>query len=152
MFKTILWATDGSETAAQALPYVLELTENASAKLVIGHVREIYGGRSAGYPVYADDTDIRAQVEKQVKDLAETGVNATFVERNAMQGHTAKMIGEIAEEHGAELIVVGTRGHSRIGTLLIGSVTQELLHQHKAPVLAVPTGVAAGVEAEAVTA
>ena len=37
MFKTILWATDGSETAAQALPYVLELTENTGAKLVIAY-------------------------------------------------------------------------------------------------------------------
>ena len=152
MFKTILWATDGSETAAQALPYVLELTESTNSKLVIGHVREIFSGRGAGYPVYADDADIREAVEKQVEELAATGVNATFVERTAIQGHTAKIISEIAEEYGAELVVVGTRGHSRLGGFLIGSVTQELLHQHAAPVLAIPTGVTAAAEAEALSA
>ena len=151
MFKTILWATDGSETAAQALPYVLELAESTGSRLVVGHVREIITGRGGGYTVYADDADISAAVEKQVEELAATGVKATFVERTALQGHTAKIISEIAEEYGAELIVVGTRGHSRLGSFLIGSVTQELLHQQAAPVLAIPTGVTAAVEADAVS-
>jgi nucleotide-binding universal stress UspA family protein len=152
MFRTILWATDGSETAAQALPYILELTENTGAKLVVAHVREIFTGRGAGYTVYADDADIRDGVEKQVEELKATGLTAMFVERTALQGHTAKVIAEIAEEHDAELIVVGTRGHSRLGGFLIGSVTQDLLRQHAAPVLAIPTGVTAPAEAEAVTA
>jgi nucleotide-binding universal stress UspA family protein len=152
MFKTILWATDGSETAAEALPYVLELVESNGSRLVIGHVREIFTGRGAGFPVYADEADIRVEIQKQVEELAATGLNAVFVERTAIQGHTAKIISEMAEEYDAELIVVGTRGHSRLGSFLIGSVTQELLHEQAAPVLAVPTGVTAAVEAEALNA
>src|SRR5438067_7822331 len=46
MFKTILWATDGSETAALALPYALGLAERDNAKLVVAHVREIFVGRA----------------------------------------------------------------------------------------------------------
>jgi nucleotide-binding universal stress UspA family protein len=39
---------------------------------------------------------------------------------------------------GADVVVVGTRGHTAIGGLLLGSVTQRLLHVAPCPVLAVP--------------
>ena len=46
----------------------------------------------------------------------------------------------VAEEVGADLIVVGTHGYGRVAGLLLGSVTQGLLHAGVCPVLAVPTG------------
>ena len=45
MFKTILWATDGSDTAARALPFALGLAKADDAKLVVAHVREIAAAR-----------------------------------------------------------------------------------------------------------
>jgi nucleotide-binding universal stress UspA family protein len=53
-------------------------------------------------------------------------------------GVAAHAIAEAAEKDGADLIVVGTRGHSALGGLLRGSVTQRLLHLAPCPVLAVP--------------
>ena len=50
MFKTIVWATDGSETAARALPYALGLAEPDQAKLIVVHAREIFVGRGGAYP------------------------------------------------------------------------------------------------------
>ena len=140
MFKTILWATDGSKTAAKALPYALGLTEPDNAKLVIAHVREIFVGRAGGYPVLADETELRDRIEEQVKELQNVGREATFIVRTATSGHAARTIAEIADEVGADLIVVGTHGYGRIAGLLLGSVTQGLLHAGVCPVLAVPTG------------
>ena len=48
------------------------------------------------------------------------------------------MISDAAREVGADLIVVGTRGHTAIAGLLLGSVTQRLLHIAPCPVLSVP--------------
>ena len=140
MFKTVLWATDGSETAARALPYALGLAEPDKAKLVVAHVREIFAGRAAGFPVLADESELREQIGQQVEDLLSGGLDATFIVRTCTAGHAARTIAEIAEEVGADLIVVGTHGYGRVAGLLLGSVTQGLLHAGVCPVLAVPTG------------
>ena len=60
----------------------------------------------------------------------------------------AHMIADIARELGADVIVVGTRGHTAIGGLLLGSVTQRLLHIATCPVLAIPAKVAVAHEPE----
>ena len=140
MFKTILWATDGSETAARALPYALGLAEAEHAKLVIAHARETFAGRGGGYPVLADESELREQIGSQVEELRNGGLDATFVVRTCNAGHAAHTIAEIAGEVGADLIVVGTHGYGRVTGLLIGSVTQALLHADVCPVLAIPTG------------
>jgi nucleotide-binding universal stress UspA family protein len=140
MFKTVLWATDGSETAAGALPYALALASGEKAKLVVLHVREIFVGRGGGYPVLADETELREKIGDQVKDLRVGGLDATFVVRTCTAGHAAHAIADVAHELEADLIVVGTHGYGRVAGLLLGSVTQGLLHVGVCPVLAVPTG------------
>jgi nucleotide-binding universal stress UspA family protein len=140
MFKTILWATDGSETAARALPFALALSEPDKAKLVVVHVHEIYVGRAGGFPVLADEPELRAKIAEQVKDLRAGGLDATFIVRTCTGGHAARTIAAIAEEVGADLIIVGTHGYGRLANALIGSVTQGLLHAGVCPVLAIPTG------------
>ena len=144
MFKKILWATDGSETAAHALPYALGLAESDKAKLVIVHAREIFVGRGGGYSVLADESELRATIHQQVEELKTSGIDATFVVRTCTASHAARTIAEIAEEVGADLIVVGTHGYGRVANLLLGSTTQGLLHAGTCPVLAIPTGM--GVE------
>ena len=54
----------------------------------------------------------------------------------------ADLIADVAHESDADLIVVGTRGHGRVAGMLLGSVTQRLLHVAPCPVLAVPAKVA----------
>jgi nucleotide-binding universal stress UspA family protein len=140
MFKTVLWATDGSETAAQALPFALALTEPGEAKLVVVHAREIFVGRAGGFPVLADESELQQKIEAQIEGLRSGGLDATFIVRTCTGGHAARTVAAIAEEVGADLIVVGTHGYGRLATALVGSVTQGLVHAGVCPVLAIPTG------------
>jgi nucleotide-binding universal stress UspA family protein len=136
MFKKVLWATDGSETAARALPYALALAAGDKAKLVILHVREIFVGCGGGYPVLADETELGEKIGEQVKDLRAGGLDATFIVRTCTANHVAHAIADVARELEADLIVVGTHGYGRVASLLL--VTQGALHSGVCPVLAVP--------------
>lgn len=140
MFKTVLWATDGSETAARALPYALELARPSGATLVVAHARELFVGRGGGYPVLADESELRNRIAEQVKSLQDEGLDATFIVRTCNANHSVRAIAEIAKEVEADLVVVGTHGYGRVAGLLIGSFTQGLLHLGVCPVLAIPTG------------
>ena len=45
MFKVIIWATDGSSAAEQALPYARGLARANGARLIVVHVDEFGAGR-----------------------------------------------------------------------------------------------------------
>jgi nucleotide-binding universal stress UspA family protein len=139
MFRLIIWATDGSEAADRALPVVKALAAGEGRSLVVVHSKERFlGGRAAGYPVRADEDELQAKVEAQVEALRTEGLDATFRLVTGPAGHAAHMVADVADEVGADVIVVGTRGHGPMAGLLLGSVTQRLLHIAPCPVLAVP--------------
>jgi nucleotide-binding universal stress UspA family protein len=139
MFKTIVWATDGSESADAALPYAKSLAAQNGAALVVAHaVEHIVGMRAAGYPVHVDEEQIRAKIERQTAELKEAGIDVSSKAVGGASPGAAHMIADIAREVGADVIVVGTRGHTALAGLLVGSVTQRLLHLAPCPVLAVP--------------
>jgi nucleotide-binding universal stress UspA family protein len=141
MFKTIVWATDGSESADRALSYAKELAELAHAEIVAVHSEEfLLGPRAGGEPVHPDEEEIKAQIARQVAELEEAGIKASskVVAGPSLVG-AAHMVADAAREVGADVIVVGTRGHNPLAGLLLGSVTQRLIHVAGCPVLAVPT-------------
>ena len=59
MFETIVWATDGSELADRALPYVKELARTNGSRIVAVHANELLRGRFGGAPLLADEPDVR---------------------------------------------------------------------------------------------
>ena len=140
MFKTILWATDGSANADRALPVVKELAGTQGATLVVAHCRELLSGRAAGLPVNADEDEILVKIRKQAGELEAVGFTVRVDVVTTSGTNAPQVIADIAREDGADVIVVGTRGHGPFVGALLGSVTQRLLHIAPCPVLAVPAG------------
>jgi len=140
MFKKILWATDGSAASDTALPVVKTIAkENRSVVVVFHSVQHLVGARTYGYPVYVDEADMKDKIRTQVEALCDDGYQATveFAEGDTMAG-AAHDIAAAAEEKAVDLIVVATRGHTALGGLLLGSVTQRLMHIANCPVMVVP--------------
>ncbi len=140
MFKTIVWATDGSEAADNALPYARALAERYRVALTVIHSEEfLVGPRAGGDPVHPDEEELQAKIKGQVDELVAHQIDASF---RLAGGPTlvgaAHMIADAARELGADLIIVGTRGHITLAGLMLGSVTQRLMHLAPCPVLAVP--------------
>jgi len=138
MFKTILVGLDGSADGERALDLAKSLASEAAARLIIVHVTELVGGKGGQYPMAADDDQIKAGVAGQVAQLRAGGVDAVAVTETIRIGGPAHVIAAIAESENADLIVVGTRGRSMLGEVVLGSVPIRLLHIAHRPVLVVP--------------
>ena len=139
MFNKIVWATDGSYAADAALPQVRELASANGTTVVVMHCEETFvGPRAYGLAVNVDEGDLVEKIKQQAKDLEAEGfpVETEFV--TGRSGIAAHAIADAAKKDGADLIVVGTRGHTALSGLLLGSVTQRLLQVAPCPVLAVP--------------
>jgi nucleotide-binding universal stress UspA family protein len=140
MFDTIVWATDGSDAADRAMPYARELAIRHEARLIVVHVAETFSAHmAAGMPVRADEPDMRAKVERQGAELAAADIDTELKILSGHAPHAAHSIADAAREAGADLIIAGTRGHTPMAGLVVGSVTHRLLQLAPCPVLAIPS-------------
>ncbi len=139
MFKTILWASDGSACAERALPVAKSIAKSSGARMLVVHVEEMAVGLAGAIAVgYAHNGAAKAALQRTVEDLKDEGVEAQFVSAEVTVGGVAKVLADSARDAGADLIVVGTRGRNPLAGLLVGSVTHRLLEVAPCPVLAVP--------------
>ena len=139
MFKTIMWATDGTENADRALPYAKAVAQEQGATLLIAHVVEKYASHKASeLAVHADEEQVEAKLKQLAAQLSDEGLTADLKIVSHVGPQPAHEIADIARKAGADLIVVGCRGHAAITGLMIGSVTQRLLHVSPCPVLVAP--------------
>lgn len=144
--KRIVVATDGSPSAAEASRFGIELAREHDAELVFAHVVPEYDvvpasvlsiGGVFPHELRAYDT---ALLEDAAALAAEQGVIATTA---LLRGDTVDAIVEYAGSHGADLIVVGSRGHGPITGALLGSVSLGILRRAGLPVAIVPAGAGA---------
>ena len=138
MFKTIIWATDGSRAAEQSLPYAKGLAMAGHARLIVVHVDEFSVGKGGGYSIYVDEPETEAAIRRRVEELKREGLDASLQTSRELMGGAAHVIADIAKQEQADLIVAGTRGHGPVAGLLLGSVTHRLVQIAQCPVLVVP--------------
>jgi len=137
MFGTIVLAVDGSEPSDRAVEYAGRLAKESGSRIVAVHVKEIMAGRAAG-PVHVNEDEILDKVREQIKQLNDDGIKAELQVTSSMTGGPAHIIADAAEKESADVIVTGTRGHTALAGVFLGSVAQRLLHLASCPVLVVP--------------
>jgi nucleotide-binding universal stress UspA family protein len=139
----ILLATDGSEDAELAARVAADLTKRTAAELHLSHawrplpyyaypslVPEEY------HPPYKEGA--KKLLDEQVGRIERAG--GTVAESHLVTGRPAEAIIELGEEIDAGLIVVGSRGHGPVGRLVMGSVSEGVVHHAHCPVLVVRGG------------
>ena len=136
---TILLATDGSEEAQLAATTAADLAQKTNSEL---HVLTV----GPDYPLYelpehpAEFEDVvsenrreaKEMLEQQAKRIEQSG--GTIKETYIREGRAAEEIVEVAEELGAGLIVMGSRGHGRLRRALMGSVSDAVVRHAHCPV------------------
>jgi nucleotide-binding universal stress UspA family protein len=146
MFTKIVLALDGSPESLAAIPYARELAQRDGGSIEAVHVREILMGRAGGQTLNANEDEVIAMVRRTVEELAKSGIDITLDTATTAAGGPAHVIADVARRAEADVIVMGTRGRGQVAGLLLGSVTQRLLHLAHCPVLAVPPGAVARAE------
>ena len=146
MFSSIVVGTDGSETATQAVRQAVELAATLGATIEMV---------SAYEPVPAERLrDERREMPQDIQwainpreDVDDTLEAAADVAREAgvpvntyaRQGDPADAILDVAEERGADLIVVGNKGMTGAKRFLLGSVPNRVSHHAPCSVLIIRT-------------
>jgi nucleotide-binding universal stress UspA family protein len=144
MFKTIVVGHDGTEHGERAIALARTIAEENGARLVVVHVTELIGGKGGVVPMAVDEPDIKSRLAHQVAEIQKSGLAADFVTDTVQLGGPAHVIAAEAAAVHADLIVVGSRGHSVVSQLVLGSVPLRLLHIAHCPVLIVPPAPRAG--------
>ena len=146
--KTILIATDGSASSAEAVDFGVELAVEHEAKVIFVHVAPALdvlpaasyglGGAVPRVPHVVDAFD-HASLEDAEQIAARAGIESTS---KLLVGDAADEIVAYADSEGADMIVIGSRGHGALASALLGSVSREVLSSSRRPV-AIIRGLAA---------
>jgi len=138
MFDCIIFATDGSDHAQRALTYARDLAKLHDSKLFVVHVYSRVSDL-LGYTEY--DTLLghriaagKKVIKEAVKEFTLAGLRC---ETELLEGPKAEAIIKVAETRNADLIVLGARGMSSLEGLLLGSVSQKVIHHASCPVFVV---------------
>ncbi|MFB6169156.1 MAG: universal stress protein [Haloferacaceae archaeon] len=151
MYDDILLPTDGSEAAEAAVDHAIRLARAFDATVYVLSVIE---------PVPAVEMDA-AVVHERLAESAERAADRACErleacgvshESSVRDGSAHRAILAEADERGVDLVVMGTHGRTGVGRVLLGSVTERVVRNADAPVMAVryhPEDDEAAVETEA---
>ena len=120
----ILLATDGSKDAELAATTAADLAKSTNSELHIVHV---------GFERYRDEA--QKELDTEVDTIRESGAQDTQAHLEFGIADTA--IIDLAEELGAGLIVMGSRGLGGVRRALLGSISDSVVRHAPCPVLVV---------------
>jgi nucleotide-binding universal stress UspA family protein len=144
MYSSIVVGTDGSDTAREAVIQAAEMARATGARLVVVSAYAPVTAKvaSGGAPEAADwNVGSDVLVEGVLSDAkSATAASGISVETRAIRGDAADGIIEVAEQEGADLIVVGNKGMTGARRFLLGSVPNKVSHHAPCSVLIVRTG------------
>jgi nucleotide-binding universal stress UspA family protein len=153
---SIVCGVDGWPDSHRALGIAAQFARRLDAKLIVANVvayvpdpvvpTNAYApmARWAGYgpPMTERRTDADMEASEALLEHMAAEVAVDGAEVRTMVGIPAERLAELADDEGAELIVVGSRGRGSLKAAFLGSVSNSLIGIARCPVLVVPRGAA----------
>ena len=130
--RRVLVAVAGGDDVKPAVKAALALVGPVSATALVVHVAQAMFGPQ-GFAYVEPEEEIQATIEAACRPLRNAGI---AVESTALRsGPVADGIAEIAAAWDADVIVTGSGRMGEVASLILGSVSHELLHKSDVPVL-----------------
>jgi nucleotide-binding universal stress UspA family protein len=134
LLSRILLATDGSEDAALATRAAVDISRKGGSELHLVHIwRDVPSPYAHSFVKRELERQGQEVLDKQAKRIEEDGGKVSGI--HLRQGRISDEVMELSRELGADLLVVGSRGHGQIGRILMGSHSEEIVHRARLPVL-----------------
>jgi nucleotide-binding universal stress UspA family protein len=136
--EDILFATDFSASAGTATVYVQALAERYRSRVRLMHVVDLSAASEPPKTGFGIDVfrkvgrESLSQLRSEL-DSEEIHVDTVLCEAK----DPAQEILEATEQRSTSLLVIGTRGHKGLATLVLGSTAKRLIHQARCPILAI---------------
>jgi nucleotide-binding universal stress UspA family protein len=142
--RTLLLAVDFSDASSAAVDVAVEFAKQFSATLHVVHAFDLPIPLVTPYEVaipeaYLDQTR-KAAAQKLAAVVETVAGQGVTVESHLAEAPAAPAIVRAAEEVGADLVVMGTHGHTGIKHFVLGSVAERTLRLAPCSVLAVKPG------------
>lgn len=143
MFKKVLVPVDGSVSSFSALDLAIDMANSLGADLVVMTVIQTMSiqGWAVGpqFKTEADNVDEKKKMATHIMEMALIKCSKVQgkVEHYNKIGYPSETIVETATETGCDCIVIGSRGLSGIKEAVLGSISSQVAHLAKQPVLIV---------------
>jgi nucleotide-binding universal stress UspA family protein len=145
VFRNLLVPIDGSAHADRALAEAVDLASRSNARLtVMVCMPAVARSRFAGGAAFGVDLRDAREAERESEALLDRALETVppdlSVTRLVARGRPAEAIVEQVGRGGHDLVVMGSRGHGDLHSLLLGSVSHHVAHMSPAAVLLVHAG------------
>jgi nucleotide-binding universal stress UspA family protein len=150
MDGSIVCGVDGSADSQAALGVAIDLAARLHLRLIMANVVEPSHASYVGAaslvgalprPLEPAIDQWEAAANRLLVELSAT-MGLEGVDRRVVVGYAAERLADLADEEGAEMIVVGSRGRGAFKAAFLGSVSTSLIGVARCPVLVVPPGAA----------
>ena len=137
MYDRLLVAVDHSEVSTRVIDAAKDLALLSKGKVWVLHLleKEVYA--QLGDVPSESDQEADEAVRDGVSTLRQAGVDAEGDIRPTTFGHAAREILADAEEHDADVIIMGSRGRSDFAGAILGSTAHTVIHLADRPVLVI---------------
>jgi nucleotide-binding universal stress UspA family protein len=140
----ILLATDGSDEAAMAAEAAVELSKQSGSEIHVAYVlpapaqligHHLYSAEMRESLLGAAEREAETFLKERAEQIGADG--GKLAETHLRSGEPDKEILRLAEELGAGLIVIGSRGLGAVSRALMGSVSESVVRHAHCPVFVV---------------
>jgi nucleotide-binding universal stress UspA family protein len=147
LFSSIVVGTDGSQTASEAVGQAVAMARLMGASLhIVSAYESVAGQGPRDAPARSSQPDpqwvikLREDVDVTLAEAAEVAREAgVAVSVDARQGDAADAILDVAEERGADLVIIGNKGRTGAKRFLLGSVPNKISHYAPCAVMIIRT-------------
>lgn len=144
--KTIVAALDFSDSTSAVLNAAVDFARAFGASIHLLHVLEAepaytaYGFTPDEFPaIHTFQEEIRKRATAKLDELlAGVPSDISDVRTKLVDGSPLHAVLDYTKEIGADLVVLGSHGHSLVGSLLLGSVAEGLVRKAAVPTLVIP--------------